>query len=106
MIKFIPFEENGTIGMAALDGENQIGRCTFSISGYFMTFDSVECDDNIITEGLSRAAMNYAANTNAYIAKIKKELSSAAFIRLGFDGNDILSAEIPEALASGCTCGK
>lgn len=105
MIRFIPFEDNGVAGMIALEGENEIGRCEFNIEGYNMTFLSVECSDDIITEGLARAAMNYAANRNAYIAKIKKEFSSAAFIRLGFSGEDMLSVEIPEALASGCTCG-
>lgn len=105
MIKFIPFENNGVAGMTALDGETEIGKCEFTVEGYFMTFVSVDCSDDIIAEGLARAAMNYAANRNAYIAKIKKELSSAAFIRLGFSGEEILSVEIPEALASGCTCG-
>ncbi len=105
MIRFVPFEENGIIGMSAFEGEDKIGICTFSIDGYYMNFVSVECDDDIITEGLARAAMNYAANRNAYIAKINKEFSSSAFVRLGFKGDDILSVEIPEALASGCTCG-
>ena len=49
--------------------------------------------------------MNYAANRNAYIALISRELSSEAFERLGFKGDEILSVEIPEALASGCSCG-
>ncbi len=105
MIRFIPFEENGVIGFAAVEGENKSGVCTFSINGFYMTFDSVECSDDIVTEGLARSAMNYAANRNVYIAKISKELSSPAFIRLGFQGDDVLSVEIPEALASGCTCG-
>ena len=104
MIRFIPFEKEKIAGMTALDGENEIGRCEFMLEGYNMTFVSVECSDDIITEGLARAAMNYAANRNAYIAKINKELSSAAFIRLGFSGEAVLSVEIPEALASGCTC--
>lgn len=105
MIRFLPFEENGSVGMSAFDGENKIGYCTFSTEGYVMNFVNIECDDDIITEGLARAAMNYAANRNAYIAKISRELSSAAFFRLGFDGDDVLSVEIPESLASGCTCG-
>ena len=58
-----------------------------------------------ISEGLARAAMNYAANRFAYIAEISKELSSSAFIRLGFSGENVLRVEIPEALMSGCTCG-
>ena len=104
MIRFIPFENGASAGMTALDGEQQIGRCEFTLDGYNMTFISVECADDIITEGLARAAMNYAANRNAYIARISKELSSAAFVRLGFSGQAVLSVEIPEALASGCTC--
>lgn len=105
MIKFIPFDNNGITGIAALDGDDAIGSCTFTVDGYFMSFSSVECGDDIITEGLARSAMNYAANRNAYIAKISKDISSAAFVRLGFSGDDVLSVEIPEALASGCTCG-
>lgn len=105
MIKFIPFDREGATGITALDGDNVIGSCTFAIDGYFMVFNSIECDDDIITEGLARSAMNYAANRNAYIAKINRDISSAAFVRLGFSGDDVLSVEIPEALASGCTCG-
>lgn len=104
MIRFIPFKKDKIAGMTALDGENEIGRCEFTVDGYSMTFVSVDCSDDIITEGLARAAMNYAANRYAYIAKISKELSSPAFARLGFSGDDVLSVEIPEALASGCTC--
>lgn len=105
MIKFIPFNRDGITEITALDGDNAIGSCTFSIDGYFMSFNSVDCNDDIITEGLARSAMNYAANRNAYIAKISKDISSAAFVRLGFSGDDMLCVEIPEALASGCTCG-
>ena len=105
MIRFIPFENQDVLGMKAFDGDTEAGVCTFSLSGYFMTFTSVECADDIITEGLARAAMNYAANRNAYIAKIGRLLSSPAFVRLGFSGGDELSVEIPEALASGCSCG-
>lgn len=105
MIRFIPVETENGLGMKAFDGETEAGTCTFLLDGYFMTFTSVDCSDDVITEGLARAAMNYAANRNAYIAKIDKALSSAAFERLGFSGDDELSVEIPEALASGCTCG-
>lgn len=104
MIRFVPFESGDVFGMKAFDGESEAGTCTFSLEGYFMTFESVDCGDDILTEGLARAAMNYAANRNTYIAKIKKEMSSPAFTRLGFSGDEILSVEIPEALASGCTC--
>ena len=105
MIRFVPFENENLSGIKAFDGENEAGNCTFSLDGYFMTFESVDCHDDILTEGLARAAMNYSANRNAYIAKISRELSSPAFLRLGFEGDEVLSVEIPEALASGCSCG-
>lgn len=105
MIRFIPFEENGKTGFSAFDGETKIGSCEIELDGYTVRFSAVNCSDDIITEGLARAAMNYAANRNAYIALIGKELSSTAFERLGFKGSEILSVEIPEALASGCSCG-
>lgn len=105
MIKFVPFESENCMGMKAVEGEKETGMCTFSIDGYFMSFLTVDSSDDVITEGLARAAMNYAANRNAYIAKISRELSSPAFERLGFSGDDELSVEIPEALSSGCSCG-
>lgn len=105
MIRFIPFENNDIIGMKAVENDNEIGFCTFKVNGFDMDFISVECSDDIITEGLARAAMNYGANRYAYIAKIKKEYASPAFIRLGFSGEDILCVEIPVALTSGCSCG-
>ncbi len=105
MIKFVPFEYDGVIGIKAVENENDIGFCTFEISGFDMTFLSVECKDDIVTEGIARSAMNYGANRNAYIAKISKQLASPAFNRLGFSGDDILCAEIPVALTTGCSCG-
>lgn len=106
MIRFVPFTTDEIAGMAAFDGEeNEIGRCTFSIDGYLMKFLSVDCADDIIIEGLARASMNYAANRYAYIAEIGKDISSPAFFRLGFSGEDVLRVEIPEALMSGCNCG-
>lgn len=105
MIRFIPYECEDNVGMKAVENDNEIGFCTFRINGFDMEFISVECTDDIITEGLARAAMNYAANRYAYIAKIDNKYVSPAFIRLGFTGEDILSVEIPVALTSGCSCG-
>lgn len=104
MIRFLPFEENGVIGMRAYENESELGFCTFSLDGYNMSFAEVNCDDDVITEGLARAAMNYGANKNVYIAKIRKEHFSPAFGRLGFKGDEVMSVEIPEALTSGCSC--
>ena len=91
MIRFIPFENNGIAGMKAVENDKDIGSCTFKINGFDMTFLSVDCSDDIIVEGLARAAMNYAANRYAYIAKINKSIVLPAFIRLGFFGEEMLS---------------
>ena len=94
------------ISPAALDYQQWVNiGMALKLEGYSVRFLAVNCSDDIITEGLARAAMNYAANRNAYIALISRELSSEAFERLGFKGDEILSVEIPEALASGCSCG-
>lgn len=104
MIKFLPFKIDGIIGIKALENESELGFCTFSLSGFNMKFEELCCEDDIITEGLARAAMNYAANKNAYIAKIDRAHFCAAFKRLGFEGGEVMSVEIPVALTSGCSC--
>lgn len=103
MIRFLPFESDS---MKAFDGEKEVGICSFSIDGYVMTFNSLTADndDPIITEGLIRSAMNYAANRGAYISKVKKGTAQNVFEFLGFKGDDVLSAEIPEVLTAGCGC--
>lgn len=103
MIRFLPFETNS---MKAFEGENEVGYCSFSIDGFVMTFNSLVAENNdpIITEGLIRSAMNYAANRGAYISKVEKGISQKMFEFLEFKGDEVLSAEIPEVLTSGCGC--
>lgn len=103
MIKFLPFENDNLFGMKAFENDSVLGFCTFSLNGYNMKFEEICCEDDIIIEGLARAAMNFAANKNAYIAKIDNAHLCAAFKRLGFE-NNVLSVEIPEALTTGCSC--
>ncbi len=107
MIRFMIDESPSStenISFSAYENDEKIGNCVFCVNGYEMVFFSVNCADDIVIEGLARAAMNYAANRNAYIAKIPSSLVCPAFTRLGFEGDDILSVEIPEALACGCGC--
>lgn len=104
MISFLPEEKCGSVVFTAFDGDEVLGSCEFTQSGYNMTFIRMDCSDDIITEGLARSAMGCAANHGGYIAKISRSLSSPAFERLGFAGGDTLSVEIPQALTSGCTC--
>ena len=102
MIRFVPDTSDAVIKITAYDADKYAGECLFTIDGYYMDFVAVNCDDDLVTEGLARAAMNCAANRSVYIARIKSELSSQAFIRLGIEGDKTLSVEIPQALGSGC----
>lgn len=105
MIRFLPCEPDK---MKAYEGEKEVGICSFSIDGYTMNFESIAVDNNdaIITEGLIRSSMNYAANRGAYISKVKKGTAQAVFEFLGFKGEEFLSAEIPEVLTAGCGCSR
>ena len=104
MITFLPDHTPDFQRFRAYEKENETGVCTYRVEGYRMIFLSMECDDDIAAEGLARAAMNSAANSNAYLAVISKELFRPAFARLGFKNEDGSFVEIPEALAGGCSC--
>jgi hypothetical protein len=100
MIRFIPFE---TDAMKAFESDNEIGTSTFEIDGFDMTLKTLTAADDIIAEGLIRSVLNYGANRGAYIAKVESGIFENVFRKLGFKGEGILLAEIPEAL-TGCCC--
>ncbi len=103
MINFLPEYEEEIIRFKALEGENLLGTCTFRVDGYKMYFLTVDCGDDVVAEGLARAAMNCAANRNAYLAYITKALFRPAFARLGYEDKEESFVEIPTALM-GCAC--
>ncbi len=105
MISFLPCEKPDCIEFTAFENEKEVGKCTFYVEKYTMYFTAFSCIGDIMAEGLARSAMNCAANKGAYIAKISSELSNPAFIRLGFEGENELTVEIPQALSSCCSCG-
>ncbi|MBR6785417.1 MAG: hypothetical protein IKM25_04135 [Clostridia bacterium] len=104
MITFLPDHKQDCFCFRAFENGEELGFCTYRNEGYRMVFLSMECADDIAAEGLARAAMNSAANQNAYLAVISKELYRPAFARLGFENADGAFVEIPEALAGGCSC--
>ena len=104
MITFLPDHGQGFFRFRAFEGDKELGFCTFTVDGFNMKFLLMECDDDIAAEGLARAAMNSAANRNAYLAFIPKEIFRSAFARLGFRDEEGSFVEIPEALAGGCGC--
>ncbi len=103
MINFLPEYGDDIIRFTAFEGDKNLGYCTFRLDGYKMYFLTVDCGDDTVAEGLARAAMNCAANRNAYLAFITAALYRPAFARLGFKNADESFVEIPEALTS-CAC--
>lgn len=105
MIRFLPADApDGSFAFEAFVDETRRGSCSFCIEGYCMDFIAVDCEDPLLTDGLLRAAMNFAANRSAYIARARAGVADRALRQLGFQGEELLTAEIPEAL-SGCACG-
>ncbi len=99
MIRFVPFE---TDTMKAFEADNEIGTATFAVNGFEMTLKTLNATDDIIAEGLIRSVLNYGANRGAYMAKVEKGIYENVFRKLGFKGEELLSAEIPEALTGSC----
>ena len=84
--------------------DEPLGECEFTYGGYEMKMLSIDCDDDIIIEGLMRASMNYGANRMMYICTVNPDMLCPALNRLGFTAGN-LTVEIPEALTkSDCKC--
>ena len=106
MLVFRPEDEkeNSAAYVAVLDNV-KVGRCEFSYTDYQMDYTLIDCDDDILTEGLLRSSMNYCGNRGVYVAAIEKNMLSPAARRLGFCEDD-LRVDIPEALTkTECRCG-
>ena len=91
--------------ITAFDGSNEIGSCTVTVDSfncYLSTF-SVLTGDDLLTEGLIRSALNFAANRGAYIA-VCADLSVENTLKLlGFSLSDgKYKGEIPELLKGSC----
>lgn len=89
------FEEDGT----------PLGSCLFSIKGYNCYIISIDCDyeDKLLVEGYIRAALNFCANRNAYMAHCNLEDVSSVLQLLGFEKNDnVFSGDIPSLLKGSC----
>lgn len=102
MIAFKPIEENGIYGYIAVD-ETEVGKCLFKINGLYVDITAVTAVEELIAEGLIRAALNFAANRSCYIARCAAGLSDNVLSRMKFTLKDgLYSAEIPEALTGCC----
>ena len=84
---------------------NKVGDCLFSINGYNCSIDIIDCDysDKLLVEGYVRAALNFCANRNAYMAHCSIETVADVLLMLGFEkNNDIYSGDIPTLLKGSC----
>ena len=88
-------EENGDL----------VGNCLFSIDGYNCHILSMNCDysDKLLVEGYIRAALNFCANRNAYIAHCGIVEINDVLTMLGFENkNNVYSGDIPTLLKGSC----
>lgn len=92
---YVGFDEDG----------NTVGKCLVRINGYNCEIVSLECDysDKLLVEGFLRAALNFCANRNVYMAHCSISEISNVLIYLGFENdNGVYSGDIPTLLKGSC----
>lgn len=86
------------------DGNN-IGKCLMKINGYNCEIVSMHCDfsDKLLVEGFLRAALNFCANRNAYMAHCSITEIEDVLLYLGFENeNGVYRGDIPTLLKGSC----
>ncbi|MGN0570250.1 MAG: hypothetical protein ACI4N4_07085 [Candidatus Fimenecus sp.] len=87
------------------ESNNEVGKCLVKITGYNCFVTELDCDysDKLLTEGFVRAALNFGANRNAYMAYCSLEEIKDVLTLLGFENNnDIYEGDIPTLLKGSC----
>ncbi|MEI6580070.1 MAG: hypothetical protein WCN92_11510 [Eubacteriales bacterium] len=105
-LKIIFGAEKGFIGYAAELDDVIVGKCLFKIENTLVSIYNLDFiqEESDIGEGLFRAALNFAANRNAYIARIEHFKGNEFVIKFGFTlNNGFYEAEIPCVLHNRCT---
>ncbi len=97
IIKFTALENDNVLGESILDLTMKYAEITF------VTFDE---KTPYVTEGLLRAAFNYAANNGFYIGKCSSENAYAVIQKMNFEFIDgKYTNDIPSILMGKCCCG-
>lgn len=98
-----------TVGAyVAEENEKVCGKCLVTVDGYSCEISqlSVENEDALLTEGLLRAALNFAGNRNAYIAVCRETAYRDVLCLLGFsEKENVFTGEIPTLLLGSCCKG-
>ena len=106
--EFVNFDlNNNTYGAYIGYDENEetVGKCLMSVNGYKCNIIAIDCDysDKLLVEGFVRAALNFCANRNAYMAYCDIFEITEVLEYLGFEkNNDIYSGDIPTLLKGSC----
>lgn len=97
--------DDKTILFEAFENEVSYGECNLDLSKSYAVVDRIffDADKPYIAEGLLKAAYNYAAARNFYMAACKCENISLLLLRLGFEKteNGYIS-DIPSILMGSC----
>jgi hypothetical protein len=86
------------------DGKN-VGKCLMKVNGYNCYILKLDCDfsDKLLVEGFLRAALNFCANRNAYMAHCEILEIRDVLSYLGFENNNgVYSGDIPTLLKGSC----
>ncbi len=84
---------------------NNVGKCFMSVFGSKCSVSALECNlnDKLLVEGFVRAALNFCANRNAYMAYSTDERIKDVLLLLGFENNNgVYSGDIPTLLKGSC----
>ncbi|MDD2362527.1 MAG: hypothetical protein PHH84_06180 [Oscillospiraceae bacterium] len=87
----------------AFDGKQSVGYVIFRLDGRQVVIISLETEDEVIADGLIRAALNSSREKGAVIAVCRIKTIYSILKKIGFneDGSN-LSAEINEVLTGKC----
>lgn len=83
----------------------EVGSCLLKVHKYNCAILRIDCDmsDKLLTEGFIRAALNFAANRNAYLAFCEIGEANDVLLSLGFENNNgVYSGDIPTLLKGSC----
>lgn len=89
----------------ALEDDAILGKCLVEVTGYTCAISELAQTgaDKLVTEGLVRAALNFAANRGAYLASCSIVQIADVLKILGFsEENGVFRGEIPELLQGSC----
>lgn len=89
----------------ALEDDAILGKCLVEVTGYTCAISELVQTgaDKLVTEGLVRAALNFAANRGAYLASCSIVQIADVLKILGFsEENGVFRGEIPELLQGSC----